>query len=271
MSRPVWFVNLIKKLYPERFTFARLTKAPIIGNLVDFALFRGDDIIYLPKDHTIQINAPLKRPDDVVFPSQIVDHFIEQANFHWIMDFCLCRSGTDCQDYPVEFGCIFLGEAVQQINPSFGRLATKQEALEHAQRCRQAGLVHMIGRNKLDSVWLGANPNHKLLTICNCCPCCCLWGIIPQLTPMIGDKIKKMPGVNVKVTDLCGGCELCTQGICFVDAIQMNHDHAVIGDNCRGCGRCVEICPNEAIQLSIDDDSFLQTAIERISPLVDVT
>jgi ferredoxin len=51
----------------------------------------------------------------------------------------------------------------------------------------------------------------------------------------------------------------------------MNHEHAVIGDNCRGCGRCVEICPNEAIQLSIDDDSFLQTAIERISPLVDVT
>ncbi len=270
MSRPVWFVNLIKKLFPERHTFAKLTNVPLIGNMVDFGLFRGDDIIYLPKDHTIQINARIDHPGDVVLPSQIVEHFIEQASYHWIMDFCLCRSGNECQDYPVESGCIFLGEAVLQINPQFGRLVTKEEALQHARRCRASGLVHMIGRNKLDSVWLGANPNHKLLTICNCCPCCCLWGVIPQLTPLISNKINKMPGLSVQVSGLCAGCGTCSEGICFVDAIHMNSGHAVISEACRGCGRCVEICPNEAIELAIEDASFVQKAIERITPLVKI-
>ena len=83
-----------------------------------------------------------------------------------------------------------------------------------ARRCR-AGLVHLIGRNKLDSVWLGAGPSHKLMTICNCCPCCCLWRMIPQLDPAIGAKVTRMPGVSVTVTDRCAGCGTCAAGICF--------------------------------------------------------
>jgi ferredoxin len=164
-----------------------------------------------------------------------------------------------------------LGEAVNQINPKFGRLVSKDEALEHAQRCREAGLVHMIGRNKLDSVWLGAGPSQKLLTICNCCPCCCLWGIIPQLSPLIRDKVSRMPGVNVMVTERCIGCGTCSEGVCFVDAIQVVDGFAVINETCRGCGRCVEICPNEAIELSVDYDEIPSAMIKRISSLVDIT
>lgn len=271
MSRPEWFVKVIKELFPGRYTFARLTNLPVVGRIVDYSLFNGDDIVYLPKDGTIQINAPLESPQSTVLPSKIVDHFITQAKYRWVMDFCLCRSGNHCQTYPSDFGCIFLGEAVKQINPKFGRIVTRDEALEHAQRCREAGLVHMIGRNKLDSVWLGAGPSQKLLTICNCCPCCCLWSILPQLTPLIGNKVTRMPGVNVMVTERCIGCGTCSEGVCFVDAIRVAGDYAVIDDGCRGCGRCVEICPNQAIELSIGDEKIQSAMIERISPLVDIT
>ena len=271
MSRPVWFVNLIKKSFPGRVYLARLTKLPFIGQMLDYGLFNGDDIIYLPMDRTIQINQPIENAGDIVLPSQVVEHFIEHANYHWIMDFCICREGNGCVDYPQEYGCLFLGEAVLEINPVFGRLVTKDEALEYARVCRETGLVHMIGRIKLDAVWLGAGPGNKLLTICNCCPCCCIWKVLPYISSDIGDRITKMPGVQVMVTDLCTGCGSCTDGVCFVDAIHLLDGSAIIDETCRGCGRCVEVCPNDAIQLSIEDWAFVQETIGRISPLVDLS
>jgi ferredoxin len=274
MARPLWFVNLLKKAYPGRFHAAKLTRLPIIGRIVDHALFKGDDVIYLPRDNVvrtvIQVDQPVESAEDVVLPSQVVEHFIEQANYHWIMNSCICRDSNHCENYPIDLGCLFLGEAVLQINPQLGRLVTKEEALEHVRRCREAGLVHLIGRNKLDSVWLGARPGQKLLTICNCCPCCCLWKMIPQINPSIANKVTRMPGVTVTVTDRCLGCGTCTQDVCFVDAIRMEDGRAVISEACRGCGRCVEVCPERAIEL-IGDDQFVAQSIERLSPLVDVS
>jgi ferredoxin len=275
MGRPIWFVNLIKKTFPNRFRVAQLTRVPVIRHLIDYGLFAGDDIIYLPRDavvqNVIQVDQPIPNPGDMVLPSQVVEHFIEQANYHWIMDSCICRDASQCEDYPIDLGCLFLGEAVLQINPQLGRRVTKAEALEHVRLCREAGLVHLIGRNKLDSVWLGANPGYKLLTICNCCPCCCLWKVIPQLDPSIGDKVIKMPGVTVSVTGRCIGCGTCVQDVCFVDAIRLDGGRAVIQDACRGCGRCVEVCPEGAIELSVGDGRFVERAIERLSALVDVS
>ncbi len=272
MGRPKWFVELLKKSFPGRFTFARLTNLPAIGELVDYGLFRDDDILYLPRDGTIQINQRIERSADMVLPSQVVEHFIENANYHWLMDFCICRESNGCRDFPAGLGCLFLGVAVLKINPQFGRLVTKEEALEHVRHCRQAGLVHMIGRNKLDSVWLGANPGEKLLTICNCCPCCCLWKILPEVNPLISAKVQRMPGVRVAVdTMLCAGCGTCTQGVCFVEAIQLVEGSAYINGDCRGCGRCVEICPNEAITLTVEGDTFVDESIRRLALLVDVT
>jgi ferredoxin len=278
MARPVWFVELIKKSFPSRFLAARVTRAPVIGKLIDRMLFWGDDLVYLPKDRTIQIHAAIERPADMVLPSQVVEHFIEQASYHWIMNFCLCRDSNHCQDYPVAYGCLFLGEAVLGINPALGRRVTKAEALEHARRCREAGLVHLVGRNKLDTVWLGVSPGEKLLTICNCCPCCCLWKILPVVSQSIAAKVTKMPGVKVAVGDLCQGCGTCTQQVCFVGAIRLvdgpadlqPDSRAEIGDECRGCGRCVEVCPNGAIQITINGGVYIQETIERIAPLVEL-
>jgi ferredoxin len=271
MARPLWFVQLIKKTFPNVKIIAKLTNIPILGTLFDLLLFKGDDLIYLPQDKIIEVDRELEEYSEYVLPSQILEYFIQKAKYHWIMDFCICRTSMECKDYPRDLGCLFLGDAVLDINPQLGRLVSKEEALEHLKKCREAGLVHMVGRNKLDAQWLGVKPGEKLLSICNCCPCCCLWRISPIVNSKIGSKVNKMPGVTVKVTDRCIGCGTCLKGVCFVDAITLVDNHAIISDMCKGCGRCVSICPQNAIELTIEDEQYVKKAIKRLDKLVDVT
>jgi Pyruvate/2-oxoacid:ferredoxin oxidoreductase delta subunit len=274
MSLPLWAVKLLQLNFPSRFFLAKLTKYPLIGKLLDYLFFHKDEIIYLPQNKVVQLNQKInvdKTSENLVLPTKIVEHFIDQAKYHWIMNFCFCRDADKCEDYPIELGCLFLGKAVLGINPKLGRLVSKQEALEHINKCQDTGLVHLIGRNKLDQMWLNVRPGNQLLTICNCCPCCCLWKMLPDLDVHISGKITKMPGVSIHVTNRCTGCGVCTNGICFVDAINVVDGHTKHSENCRGCGRCVSVCPHRAIEFNLGKDvNFIRESIDKISPLIDL-
>ena len=80
-----------------------------------------------------------------------------------------------------------------------------------------------------------------------------------------------MPGVSITVTEQCVGCGTCTQGVCFVDAIRLVGNRAVRSDACRGCGRCVDVCPQGAIEISIGGGQGVEKTIGRLSKLVDVS
>jgi ferredoxin len=265
----------------------------VVGKAIGRFFFGEDKMIYLPRDslvpppsngaspgRVIEVQHALDPAEDLVLPSQVVDHFIDQASDLWIMHHCICRRSTDCTDYPIDLGCLFMGQAVKEINPALGRHVTREEAKAHVRRAREAGLVHVIGRNKLDSMWLGAGPGHQLLTVCNCCPCCCLFGVLPHLDEPLQKKITRAPGIQVSVNDRCTGCGACTRGVCFVDAIHLDalsngerapNGRAQIGEGCVGCGRCVEVCPQQAIVISGTDRPFVEQAIAHIAPSVDVT
>jgi hypothetical protein len=137
--------------FPFRLLPAWATKLPVVGGIIDHWFFENDDAIFLPPNQVVNLNRPVDMPDEMVLPSQVVEHFVEKSQYHWIMDVCPCRDAAGCSDYPVELGCLFLGEPTLGINPQLGRRVTKEEALAHVKRCREAGLVHMIGRNKLDT------------------------------------------------------------------------------------------------------------------------
>ena len=114
-----------------------------------------------------------------MMPSQVLKEMIMKSRYHFIMDSCICRVSNDCKDYPQELGCLFLGKGAKRISPKLGKAVTAEEAMEHVNKCQEAGLVHIIGRNKIDSIWLNTGPKEELLSICNCCPCCCLWKMAP--------------------------------------------------------------------------------------------
>jgi NAD-dependent dihydropyrimidine dehydrogenase PreA subunit len=270
MGRTQGFVTFLEKLFPYRLLVARMTNLPIMRGILEKMLYEKTNLTYLPKDTVISIGKPVQPSDSIVLPSQVVEHFIRKTSYRFIMNFCICRDAMHCKDHPVELGCLFLGKAARDIPPGFGREATVDEALAHVERCRQSGLIHLIGRDKIDETWLGVGPGEKLLTICNCCRCCCLWNMLSDLDPQIRAKVKRMPGVEVRVTEKCTGCGTCIE-TCFMQAIQIQENRAVIGAECRGCGRCADRCPNNAIEVTITDPDFLQHTVDRIESSVDVT
>jgi ferredoxin len=275
--------KLIRRVFHKRFSMARMTNLPLLGPLMEFVFFEEDDMMVLPKDSvfegavkdlkTIEVNAMVE-PLETVLPSQVVEHFIRNSKYIFLMDRCMCRDANHCNQYPIELGCLFLGRGVLKIDQNLGRRVTQEEALDHLRKCREAGLVHLIGRNKIDSVWLSTGPKEDLLSLCSCCPCCCLWKMIPDLSPEISGMVTMMPGLTIRVDGgECTGCGSCERsGVCYVDAIKVEGDKAVIDEDfCKGCGRCIEVCPNSAIELKIEDLSFMESSIKRIEPLVDVS
>jgi ferredoxin len=269
MSRPLWLVSLIRAGFPGRFALAALTRWPLLGPALDKWLFDGDDMLILPSDRVVAVGRDVEAPAQAAVPSSLITRFIDEAEYHWVMNDCICRRASGCRDYPQGLGCLFLGEAARGINTRLGRRVSREEAHEHARRCREAGLVHLVGRNKLDAVWLGVGPGSRLLTICNCCPCCCLWKILPGVSAGIAGKVARMPGVSVHVNGDCTGCGLCAEGVCFVNAVNMQDGIAVIGGDCRGCGRCALACPVGAISVDYDHSMASPSAV-RIGSLVEL-
>jgi Pyruvate/2-oxoacid:ferredoxin oxidoreductase delta subunit len=57
-----------------------------------------------------------------------------------------------------------------------------------------------------------------------------------------------------------------------VDAIHLEAGRAMIERaNCKGCGRCVDVCPHQAIDLFVDHGRFVEESVARIAPLVDLS
>ncbi|MBI0583216.1 MAG: 4Fe-4S binding protein [Methanomassiliicoccus sp.] len=272
--------KIIRAGFKHRFVMARMTRLPLLGRAMDLAFFDQDEMIYLPKDsvvaasrtRSINIGAEIV-PTNTALPSQVIDHFLRRSRYIFIMNKCTCRDSNGCEHYPHELGCIFLGAGTRKIPSKMGHMATVEEAIEHMRRARQAGLVHLIGRNKIDSVYLSTGPKEDLLSICNCCECCCLWKMMPDLSDPIASTVTRMPGARVAVGDGCTGCGRCVKDeVCFVHAIGLAEGKAAIDqERCKGCGRCVEHCPSKAIGLHLDSEDYIERSIRAIDPLVDLT
>lgn len=264
----VW---LMPKIFGMRYRFASWTrKSRLIGRLAG-TLFTDDHMVVIPKKTSIDVSIRVDSPDEsTVVPSDIIKGIISKSSDIFIMDFCICRKSNGCEDYPRDRGCVFLGKGIYRIPKDFGHVVTKEEASAYIDECAEMGLVHCIGRNKLDSIWLHTGNKKDLMTICNCCPCCCLWGITRDISDNIGKKFKRMDSVAVEIdSGKCAGCGSCAD-ICFTKAVAVTDGKASINDAmCRGCGRCVDVCPSDAIRLTYDPNA-IDSEIDRISQLVNL-
>lgn len=263
-------VAIIRRTFRSRFKLASLTERSVIfRNLVRRLFFEGDDIQVIPRNSSIEINHRIQVPENVALPSEVLRRMILRSRYIFRMDFCICRVSSGCSSYPHDLGCLFLGPGAMRISEKVGRLISAEEALEHIERCQEAGLVHIIGRNRIDSVWLNSGPHDELLSVCSCCECCCLWKMTPLLSEDIASSITPMEGVELKREEsscvLCGRCEEA----CFTGAIAVGKELEHDARKCLICGRCAERCPEGAIKIIMDPEA-VDEAIKRVEVLVDV-
>lgn len=259
-------VFVLKYIFNWRFWIAEITKkSKAYKKLIDKMLFEDDEIVVIP--NTINVNKKIESEGSEFLPTKIIKDVIKRCDDIVIMDTCLCRTSNDCKDYPQDIGCIFLGPTSKKIPRSIGKQATVEEALAHVDKADAAGLSHIIGRNKIDTVWMNVRPGKGLLTICHCCPCCCLWKVYPNLDSDISNKLEKLDGVQVKLLeDNCKKCKKCLDA-CMFKAISMENGKITIDtDNCKGCGLCANSCKFDAIRIEYSDKT-IDNVVNRIDNL----
>ena len=241
---------------------SRLSRLPLVSRIHPWMRADKTDMRWLP------INEDIQMPEDTPLPLELLDRFIEEASHRVIYDDCGCRVAYECRNYPVGIGCLMMGDSAIEGPSSVSREVGVEEAKEHSRRAVDAGLVPVVGKARIDNFLFGINDRSRMMTVCYCCECCCIarftrFAAIETLEPMF----PRLEGVTIEVNDDCIGCGKCVEH-CYIQAIEMSDGKAVIGEYCRACGRCATVCPEDAIDVRIDDPEFLENAYDRIRSYV---
>jgi Pyruvate/2-oxoacid:ferredoxin oxidoreductase delta subunit len=240
----------------------------LAGFFENFPLFRSHDSELNTSAHIIPVNRVVSSGKNIVLPMRIIRTLVERAHCVAIMSECLCRRGEGCRAYPVETGCLLLGGAARDLDPSLGKIVSVKEALSHAGRAMAMGLVPLVVHNEFDA-WMWGIDYRRMLNICFCCDCCCAVRKKVRKGEDRGffDNIHRLPGLVVSVGKKCDSCGVCAE-LCMARAIIITSEGARINDSlCKGCGRCVSVCPRGAVAMRLeriaDPESGLLPAYSR--------
>ncbi|NVM43362.1 MAG: 4Fe-4S binding protein [Candidatus Lokiarchaeota archaeon] len=258
----------------QRRVSARLVRIPVFRPIME----RTSD----PENSNtvrIPINESLGTYENESIPLAVLEYFINKASHVYVFQQCPCRALADCKNYDQSLGCLALGNGVLRMK-TFGRIGTKEEALERSRKAVAAGLLPSLGRVKGDTIVYHALPEQgDLMHICFCCPCCCVEAFGKDSPMYLKGKYPKMEGTNITINeDLCDGCEkeeipLCLEvciygGMEVIDGVAVNDREGK--NRCKACGRCERVCPKGAITITIEEDS-VKRMIARIETSVDVS
>lgn len=244
-----------------------LSKLPIFRNLVTTRMSDEDMGFYIP------INQALGTFENQILPVKVIKHFIDKASNIVMLHSCGCRVYNDCKVYEKTIGCMYMGDDTLNllIPEDKGHVATKGEALERVERAVENGLTPLIGRAMDEAVGFGVKDTGKFLSMCFCCPCCCVDIKILKYASSSLNFIHKIEGLNVLVDkDLCIGCGECLDA-CVWNGMEMIDGKAHVSERCVGCGRCEAACPNGAISITFNDSGNIDELIKRLEAHIDVT
>jgi UDP-glucose 4-epimerase len=233
------------KLWPLGKIGNLLADVPLLSPLLR-RYYSGDEneAIIIPVQETV------RGTESVVLPRPLLEPLIASASARSILNECLCRRGEGCSVYPLEIGCLFLGEGAAQIDAALGRPAGRDQALDHVQQAIAAGLVPLVVHAAFDA-WMLGIPYKRMLAICFCCDCCCSVRQGLRLgPPAFWETVIRLPGLKVVVSEDCTGCGTCVQ-VCPARAVRLVAGRAAITEACKGCGRCVAACPGGAIAMHL--------------------
>jgi len=171
-------------------------------------------------------------------------HYIKESE-HMGVSMCYCRHKMA----HVGKAC----DAPMDICMTFGNVADSLIRHGHARRVDSVEgmeLLHKAYENNL--VQCGENLKKGISFICNCCGCCCEALLAARrfgnLHPV--ETTRFLAKVNY---DNCINCGKCVD-VCPVEAISQNeNDVEIINELCLGCGICLRNCPSDAMKFEKRD------------------
>jgi len=192
----------------------------------------------------IIVEEELQVPTEQILPTQKVRELIEKYD-DIAVGYCYCRQhqeflGNPCKQIELTPTCMTLGKSARHTsNHGFSKLVSKEEALKILKKCEDAGLVHK-------AYHLYGDVGKEEVAICNCCSCCCLNARSCLIYPVV-NATNYLSSIN---EDLCIGCGTCVD-ICYNKAIELNDNNKAerIEEFCVGCGVCAYHCPENAISM----------------------
>ncbi len=169
---------------------------------------------------------------------------------HIAIGTCYCRHKM----YHLDKAC----DAPMEICMTFNTAAASLIKHGHARRVDEGEgmeLLHQAYENNL--VQFGENVREKVNFICNCCGCCCE-AMIAARRFAIMNPVHTTNFIPEIEEESCNGCGKCVN-VCPVEAMSLisaNDPHRpkmklarLEEDLCLGCGLCVRSCPKDSIHL----------------------
>jgi len=210
--------------------------------------------------------------DNIPLPREVAREMINRADYHIIVDRCVCRDAAGCSTYSHEIGCIVMGGICEDFVPASSHRVSKEEALKHLDRGIAAGLVPTVARTKIDNFVFMTPDKGQMGGLCFCCDCCCAipnsYGDLPtnEMRPLY----HTMPGLKIEITDDCIACGKCAEH-CVFDAIVVQNGRAYHKeDRCTACGRCALVCPEKAVKMTMTDPDAVRKIVDKILSISDL-
>jgi NAD-dependent dihydropyrimidine dehydrogenase PreA subunit len=199
---------------------------------------------------TIDVDVDLEVPTTVI-PFKMARKIVLEGNPAIAIGKCGCRATmpeeeVKCIPYPYET-CMFVGDPAVSFIAEHGdsfRKIDSEEAVRILEDFHKRGFVQQAYfKQTLNGFYC----------ICNCCSCCCpsikkvnmlLDGVIP-FTNATGS------GLVAQIGDECIGCGECVEQ-CPYHAVKLNEDETcaeIIFNRCMGCGICEGQCTTGEITM----------------------
>jgi ferredoxin len=178
----------------------------------------------------------------------------QEPEYIAVMD-CPCKKSTKNPCTPVNC-CIAVGKGIasfwlEHCKKYNARRISQHEALNIVKEYRKNGHITQA----FFKVATGGSTG----VICNCCPKCCVSLEATKLAKKIDKNLSMNAASGYEVihnNDLCRLCGRCVE-ICPFNAIEIKGNTRIfMRDDCLGCGLCVEHCTEGALSLRIEGSVF---------------
>ena len=191
---------------------------------------------------TIPIGAVIEDSRQVMPFEDVVQILDKQRTF--AVTTCACRHRKNMDPDSVSCkheskNCLHFGLLADYIiQNDMGSKISKEQTLEILEAAAEAGLVHGI-----------SNTTSDMDTICNCCPCCCIFLEPLKIVPSATRGHQPSNYVLKTNPDTCLTCGLCVER-CPMGALVIEEDElAFDSEKCLGCGVCAYKCPTNSLSL----------------------